>query len=73
LANQMVQMWTQFVKTGAPHTTNLRNWPQFNEAALNLNVMQFIPDNIKLINSASNHKCSFWETMDSKLNPISLK
>jgi para-nitrobenzyl esterase len=73
LANQMVQMWTQFVKTGAPHTPNLSNWPKFNEAALNLNVMQFIPDNVKLINAASNHKCSFWEAMDSKLNPISLR
>lgn len=73
LANQMVQMWTQFVKTGAPHSAGLSNWPQFNGAGTNLNVMQFIPDNVKLINAASNHKCSFWETMDSKLNPISLR
>ena len=73
LANQIVQMWTQFVKTGAPHTTSLSNWPKFNEVVTNQNVMQFIPDNIKLINAASNHKCSFWETMDSKLNPISLR
>ena len=73
LANQMVQMWTQFVKTGAPYSASLSNWPKFNEAGISSNVMQFIPDNVKLINAASNHKCSFWEKMDSKLNPISLR
>lgn len=73
LANQMVQMWTQFVKTGAPHSAGLSNWPRFNEATMNLNVMQFIPNHVKLINAASNHKCNFWNKMDSKLNPMSLR
>lgn len=73
LANQMVQMWTQFVKTGAPHSASLSNWPKFNEAATDPNVMQFIPGNVKLTNASLNHKCSFWETMDSKLNPMSLR
>ncbi len=73
LANQMVQMWTQFVKTGTPNSTGLNNWPKFNEAAMNLNVMQFIPNDVKLINAVSNHKCNFWEKMDSKLNPVSLR
>jgi len=73
LANEMVQMWTQFVKTGAPYSKSLSNWPKFNEAEENLNVMQFIPGKVKLINASSTHKCSFWETMDNKLLPISLR
>jgi para-nitrobenzyl esterase len=73
LANQMVQMWTQFVKTGSPNSTGLNNWPKFNEATMNQNVMQFIPNDVKLINAVSNHKCNFWEKMDSKLNPVSLR
>jgi para-nitrobenzyl esterase len=73
LANDMVQMWTQFVKTGAPHSDNFRNWPRFDVATGNQNVMQFIPNNTRLIDAAANHKCSFWQTMDSKLNPIDLR
>jgi para-nitrobenzyl esterase len=73
LANEMVQMWTQFVKTGTPYSKSLSNWPKFNEAEENLNVMQFIPGKVKLINASSTHKCSFWETMDNKLLPISLR
>ena len=73
LANEMVQMWTQFVKTGAPKSTSVSNWPKFNEARENLNVMQFVPGKVTLINASSNHKCKFWETMDSKLMPISLR
>ena len=73
LANEIVQMWTQFVKTGVPYSTNLSNWPKFNEAAENLNVMQFIPGKVKLIDASSNHKCQFWKTMDSKLMPMNLR
>ncbi len=73
LANEMVQMWTQFVKTGAPYSTSLSNWPKFNEARENLNVMQFIPGKVKLIDASANHKCQFWQTMDSKLMPMSLR
>jgi para-nitrobenzyl esterase len=73
LANEMVQMWTQFVKTGAPYSTSLSNWPKFNEAKESLNVMQFIPGKVKLIDASANHKCQFWETMDSKLMPMSLR
>ncbi len=71
LANEMVQVWANFIKTGAPQTTNLSNWPRFNLA--NTNVMRFIPENISLTNAESNHKCSFWKSLDPKLKPISIQ
>lgn len=73
LANDMVQMWTHFIKTGTPQTVSLVNWPRFDMATSNQNVMQFIPNNTGLINAVENHKCDFWQTMDGKLNPIDLR
>jgi para-nitrobenzyl esterase len=68
LANEMVQVWANFIKTGTPQTPNLSNWPRFNMATNN--VMRFIPENVALTNAESNHKCSFWRSLDTKLNPI---
>lgn len=73
LANAMVQMWSQFVRMGTPQTNNLSQWPRFDIAYSNQNVMQFIPNQIRLINAAENHKCDFWQTIDSKLSPIDLR
>jgi len=72
MANEMVQVWANFVKTGAPQTTRLANWPQFNLANTDSNVMRFIPNNINLVDARSNHKCRFWEGIDPKLNPLSI-
>lgn len=73
MANEMIQVWANFVKTGSPQTINLPIWPKFNLASNGSNVMRFIPNNINLVNARSNHKCSFWERLDPKLSPISLQ
>lgn len=73
LSNDMVQMWTHFVKTGTPRSSNLGNWPRFDASTSNHNVMQFVPKQIHLIDATANHQCDFWEGIDSKLNPIDLK
>jgi para-nitrobenzyl esterase len=70
LANEMVQVWANFVKTGNPQTTRLSDWPKFSLAANSQNVMRFIPDNISLINAEEEHKCSFWRQLDTKLTPL---
>jgi para-nitrobenzyl esterase len=70
LANQMVQSWANFVKFATPQTAEVTNWPRFNLATNNENVMQFIPNNIKLINARVRHQCPFWERIDRKLGPL---
>jgi para-nitrobenzyl esterase len=72
MANEMVRVWVNFVRTGSPQTTNLPIWPKFNQASSSSNVMRFIPNDIRLVDARSNHKCSFWEGLDPKLNPISI-
>ena len=73
MANQMVQVWANFVKTGSPQTSSLENWPRFNLAISDLNVMRFIPNQISVVDAQENHRCNFWRGLDpAKLDPISI-
>jgi para-nitrobenzyl esterase len=73
MANEMVQVWANFVKTGSPQTSSLENWPRFNLAISNLNVMKFIPNQISVVDAQENHRCNFWRGLDpAKLDLISI-
>ncbi len=72
LSNKMVQSWANFVKSGSPETTEISGWPRFNQASNDKRVMLFKPNEIALYNANDAHRCDFWNTLDSKLNPLSL-
>ncbi|MGU3497862.1 carboxylesterase/lipase family protein [Mycobacterium sp. C31M] len=59
LSNQMIDYWTQFVKTGSPEG----DWPQFDAGR----VMSLQPDGSRVTDDfAAVHQCDFWAGLEGR-------
>ena len=56
LADQMIDYWSSFVKTGAPVAAGQPDWPQ-----VDAGVMSLQPDGSRMVDDFSRvHQCPFW-------------
>ncbi len=60
LADQMVDYWAAFARTGAPKVAGLPQWPGY---AGGSTVMLLAPDNVGPYDAATRHQCRFWDTI----------
>jgi para-nitrobenzyl esterase len=61
LSNQMIEYWTNFVKTGDPNGRGLVDWPRYD--AYTHRVLSLKPDGNGVIdNFDTEHHCAFWAT-----------
>lgn len=66
LADQLVQVWAQFVRTGSPVTADTPGWRPIGSDGLD-QVMRFRPDRIETFDARSRHRCAFWERLSPAL------
>jgi len=61
LSDQMIQYWSNFVKTGNPNGPGLPEWPRYDAAAHR--ILSLRPDgNVVIDNFDTDHHCAFWST-----------
>jgi para-nitrobenzyl esterase len=61
LSNQMIDYWTQFVRTGAPDVDGQPPWPEFGAKPGSENRLSLQPDGSRLSAGFDEaHQCKFW-------------
>lgn len=61
LSDQMIDYWSQFVKTGDPNVTGEPQWPRFSADASRLSLQTPTPS--ITTDYAGRHQCAFWATL----------
>jgi para-nitrobenzyl esterase len=56
----MIDYWTAFAKTGDPNRAGGPVWPSFSPHRPS--VLSLAPDNIIVVDLATEHHCTFWQT-----------
>lgn len=60
LADQMVQTWASFIRTGVPTANGLPAWENFKTRGA---TMRFEPGKSALFDAAKEYQCSFWQEL----------
>jgi para-nitrobenzyl esterase len=64
LSNKMIRYWAQFAATGNPNGRAVPQWPRYNSAAEQFQLLT--PRSVGRVDSfAADHKCLFWALLDS--------
>ena len=64
LSDQMIDYWSQFVKTGAPDVAGEQPWPQFSsDASTGQRLSLESPKPSITTDYAARHQCPFWATL----------
>ncbi|GAB3285028.1 carboxylesterase/lipase family protein [Kineosporia babensis] len=61
LADTMIEYWSSFARTGVPTAAGQPDWPQFNGP--NAETLRLQPDDVDLIDFATEHNCAFWSDL----------
>ncbi len=65
LSDQMIDYWSQFVKTGTPDVTGAPQWPQFSsDGSTGPRLSLQTPKPSITTDYAARHQCAFWATLN---------
>ena len=61
LADQLLQSWASFARSGAPTAAGISNWPPY--SGQGSSTMRFAPGKVALHDAATTHRCGFWKSL----------
>lgn len=62
LSDQMIDYWSEFVRTGAPHRAGSPEWPALGEGPVPRQRLSLAPGDIRVFDDfAQIHQCPFWD------------
>ncbi|MFC7673105.1 carboxylesterase/lipase family protein [Mycolicibacterium sp. GCM10028919] len=64
LSDQMIDYWSEFIRTGAPKADGLPEWPEAGDDPARSDRLSFVPDDVQVADDFTRvHQCDFWATL----------